>query len=149
MKDEEMLQDFLVGLPKPWHESFGIGGVWISPAGLWIKLGHGLVTFGDSVSDTLQAGPCDTAACCDVLRVERLKVFASLIRYTGVRKVAASVTVSFPCHYLLCKVSPATSIWATGKSVHAMQESFHMRSWLVFMSWKHGNRYGELPKPIP
>ena len=30
-----------------------------------------------------------------------------------------------------------------------MQESFHMRSMLVFMPWKYGNRYSELPKPIP
>ena len=128
-KMKRCYRTFWLASQNPRHESFGIGGVWISPAGLWIELGHGLVTFGDSVSHTLQAGPCDTAACCDVLRVERLKVCTSLIRYvTRVRKVAASVTVSFPFHYLLCKASPATSMW------------------LVFMPWKHGKPIRWTPK---
>ena len=45
--------------------------------------------------------------------------------------------------------TPQLSVRTTGALVPMNERSFHMRSLLVSMPWTHGNRYSELPKPIP
>ena len=47
--------------------------------------------------------------------------------------------------------TPQLSVRTTGALVPMNERSFHMRSLLVSesMPWTHGNRYSELPKPMP